>query len=87
MALSFPNHSRSYDAVRGRISFWGHDGALEIPFFLELNALFRLFPRTANNEAGILAAFDAGWNRICEIAGKAYSPGRRTFYVLGEANL
>ena len=87
MALNFPNRSRSYDAIRGRISFWGHDGAIEIPFFLELNALFRLYPRTANTEAGILAAFDAGWSRICEVASKAYSPRHRSFYVLGEANL
>jgi Protein of unknown function (DUF1488) len=81
--LNFPNPSRSYDAAADRISFWGHDGALEIPFFLELNTLFRLYPRTTHTEAGILAAFDAGRTRICEVANKAYSRGRRSFYVLG----
>jgi hypothetical protein len=35
MALNFPNFSRSYDAAANRIRFWGHDGAVEIPFFLE----------------------------------------------------
>jgi hypothetical protein len=66
--LSFPNQSRAYDAATDRIRFWGHDGALEVTFFLQLNALFRLYPRTSNTEAGILAAFDEGWNRICEVA-------------------
>ena len=85
--LNFPNESRTYDAVADRIRFWGHDGALEVPFFLQLNALFRLYPRTSNTEAGILAAFDAGRTRINEIAGKAYSRDRRSFYVLGPEHL
>ena len=28
MALSFPNQSRSFDATRCAVRFWGHDGAL-----------------------------------------------------------
>ena len=85
--LSFPNESRTYDPAADRIRFWGHDGAQEIAFFLQLNALFRLYPRTTNDEAGILAAFDAGRARICEVASKAYSRDRRSFYVLGPENL
>ena len=85
--LNFPNQSRSYDAATDRIRFWGHDGALEITFFLQLNALFRLYPRTSNTEAGILAAFDAGWSRICQVASKAYARDRRSFYILGPESL
>jgi hypothetical protein len=81
--LSFPNQSRSYNVATDRISFWGHDGAVEIPFFLQMATLFRLYPKTSNTEAAILAAFDAGRDRICELAGKAYGRGRRSFYVLG----
>ena len=77
MALSFPNRSRSYDATAGRIRFWGHDGAIEVPFFIHLPALFRLSPRTDNTEAGILAAFDIAWTRICEVAHRGYSRDRR----------
>jgi hypothetical protein len=29
MALSFPNQSRSYDATRRAVRFWGHDSAME----------------------------------------------------------
>ena len=85
--LSFPNQSRTYDAEPDRISFWGHDGALEISFFLERSALLRLYPQTGNSEAAILAAFDAGRSRIHEIASKAYSRGHRSFYILGPENL
>ena len=83
MALSFPNRSRSYDAESDRIRFWGHDGALEIPFFMKVSLLLRLYPRTNNTEAGILAAFDAGWAQIYEVAVRVYSRDQRSFYVLG----
>lgn len=83
MPLSFPNHSRSYDAERRRIRFWGHDDAFEVPFFLEESAIFKISPRTPNVEAGILAAFDAARDRIFAAAGKVYTPRqRRNFYVL-----
>ncbi len=81
--LSFPNESRSYNAGTERISFWGHDGAVEVPFFLQMATLFRLYPKTGNTEAAILAAFDAGRDRIRDLAVKAYARSRRTFYVLG----
>ena len=84
MALAFPNLSRSYDGARRRIRFWGHDDALEIPFFLEESAIFKLFPKTQNTETQILAAFDAARDRVNEIAQRAYVPrARRPFYVLG----
>ena len=82
MSLSFPNLSRSYDPARRRIRFWGHDDALEVPFFLEESAVFRLSPKTRNDEAAILAAFDATRDRINTVAGKVHSSKRRSFYVL-----
>ena len=30
MTLDFPNESRSYDAKRNLVRFWGYDSALEI---------------------------------------------------------
>jgi len=86
MTLSFPNPSRSYDAERGRIRFWGHDDALEVPFFVEEAAIFRLFPRTRNAEQAVLAAFDAARERINEIAGKVYTRNERAFYVLAASD-
>lgn len=83
MPLNFPNLSRSYDAAGNRIRFWGHDGALEIPFFVEVSALLRFFPETPNVENRLLSAFDAVRDRIIEAADKLYSPRhRRAFYVL-----
>jgi hypothetical protein len=38
MALNFPNPSRFYDATRRAVRFWGHDGALEAAFFMNVDA-------------------------------------------------
>jgi len=82
MSLNFPNHSSSYDAVHSRVRFWGADSAMEVAFFLDEEALFRLSPGTQSNEAAILEAFDANRNRIIEVAKRVYS-GRRTHsYIL-----
>ena len=48
MALAFPNRSRSYDDVRHRVRFVGHDGMIEVPFFVETDALVP----AAGGEAG-----------------------------------
>ena len=83
MALGFPNPSRSYDADRHRVRFWGYDNAMEVSFFLEDAALFALYPRTQNAEDGILAAFDAARDRIMEVATKIYAASRRQHaYIL-----
>lgn len=83
MALNFPNLSRSFDAPGNRVRFWGHDDAIEVPFFLEMSGLLRIYPETSYTELGILAAFDAARDRIIEAASKIYSPHhRRSFYVL-----
>ncbi|MGB9389555.1 MAG: DUF1488 family protein, partial [Xanthobacteraceae bacterium] len=34
MTLTFPNQSRSFDATRCAVRFWGHDGAMEASFFV-----------------------------------------------------
>lgn len=83
MSLSFPNTSRSYDPDRHRIRFWGHDSAMEVPFFLEENAIFVLYPKTRPIEAAILEAFDSAREAIFAVAAKAYRPGEhRAFYTL-----
>ena len=61
MTLSFPNRTRSYDETRRRISFVGHDGMFEVPFFIQTDAL----SATARGEAQYLAAFDAARASIC----------------------
>src|ERR1700722_2372282 len=46
MALHFPNASRSYDATRHCVSFWGYDSAFEIAFHLEEKALQQISRET-----------------------------------------
>ena len=81
MALSFPNQSRSFDATRNRVRFWGYDSAIEISFFVEEDALQRLSPAMSGAEAGFLKAFDAARKRIHEVADKVYVRGRKGTYA------
>ena len=72
MRLSFPNPSRSFDATRSRVCFWGYDSSIEVCFFVEVDALKRLCPEMSGAEAGFLNAFDAVRDRIQEVANKVY---------------
>jgi hypothetical protein len=80
MALSFPNQSRSYDATRRAVRFWGHDSAMEASFFVTEDALQRIQPNMRLDEAGLLSAFDLNRNRIYAAAAKVYSRGRKGSY-------
>ena len=84
MKLSFPNPSRSFDASKNRVLFWGYDKTVEISFFVELDALKRLCPEMSSVETGFLQAFDSARTRIYEVADKIYGSGaKRSFaYVL-----
>ena len=82
MALNFPNQSRSYDRRGRRVRFWGHDGAFEICFYVEQEALGHINPNTSRDEAGLLNAFDRNRDRILKVAGKVYSRYRRDAYTL-----
>lgn len=86
MTLNFPNASRSYDARKNLIRFWGHDSALEISFFVEVKALHKLNPQTKDAEAGYLEAFDAVRDRIHETARKVYSRAGQEAYLLAAAD-
>ena len=75
MELNFPNPSRSFDAAKNRVRFWGYDSAIEISFFVEVDALKKLCPEMSNVEAGFLKAFDDARIRIHKVANKAYVRG------------
>jgi hypothetical protein len=57
MAISFPNHSRSYDMTRRAVRFWGYDSAMETSFFVSEEALKRIQPNMRFDEAGLLRAY------------------------------
>jgi hypothetical protein len=86
MALTFPNLSRSYDAVGKRIRFLGYDGMFQISFFIPVEAISRKTPEAATAEADYLASFDAARGSIYGVAHKAYSRGRKNMHVLTSAD-
>lgn len=76
MSLNFPNASRSFEAKKNRVRFWGYDSALEITFFVESALLAKLGPEFGQGEDGALRAFDAMVERIHDAARKAYEGSR-----------
>jgi len=80
--LNFPNESRVFDPTRRAVRFWGHDSAMEWSFFVTEDALNRLQPKMARDEAGLLLAFDANRAAIYAAAVKAYARDRRGSYEL-----
>lgn len=82
MTLSFPNQSRSYDATRCAVRFWGYDRAMETSFFVMVDALRRLQPDAPPNEAALLNAFDLNRDLIYAAAAKAFARGGKGSYDL-----
>ena len=82
MMLNFPNQSRSYDATRRAVRFWGHESAMEWSFFVTEDALKHIRPSTAPDEAGFLSAFDANREKIYAAAAKVHARGRKGSYEL-----
>ena len=81
LSLNFPNLSRSFDATRNTVRFWGYDRAMEISFIVEAGALQRLWPEMGGTEAGILKVFDAARDHVHEVADKVYARGNKGSYA------
>ncbi len=80
--LNFPNRSRVFDPTRRAVQFWGHDSAMEWSFFVSEDALRRLHPAVARDEASLLLAFDNNRAAIYAAATKAFNRKRKGFYEL-----
>ena len=80
--LSFPNRSRSYDATRRAVRFWGHYRSMENSFFVSTEALSRLQPNLKPDEDGFLRAFDNHRDQICAVAARVYAGGPKGSYNL-----
>ncbi len=87
MAVSFPNQSRSYDATRRAVHFWGYDRSMESSFFVTADALMQIQPNLQSDAIGFLRAFDINRERIYAIAAKVYARGRRGSYELNAADV
>jgi hypothetical protein len=82
LMLGFPNLTRSYDSARQAVRFWGHDRSMEAAFIVTADALQRMQPGAARDEAGLLAAFDRHRGVIHLVAAKAYERSRKASYAL-----
>jgi len=86
LTLNFPNLSRSYDARRRAVCFWGYDSALEITFFVEVEALCKLRRESDDLEACHLQSFDDAREEILAAAQKVYARARPGPYLLAAAD-
>lgn len=82
MTLNFLNPSRSYDATRNVVCFWGHESQFEVAFQIDADALNRISSDVRKDEASLLRAFDGNRGQIEKIAGRAFSRKRQGFYRL-----
>lgn len=87
MAINFPNHSRSYDATRHAVRFWGYDRSMESSFFVTADALNRIQPNLGFDASDLLRAFDINRERIYAVAAKVYARGRQDSYELNAADV
>ncbi len=81
-SVAFPNASRSYDATRVAVRFWGYDQSMEVPFFIAAEVLGALQPAMEREPEGCLSAFDAHRARICTVAAQVYERRRSGSYDL-----
>jgi hypothetical protein len=80
MALSFPNNSRSYDATRRAVRFWGYDSAMETSFFVTEEALRHVQPGMTSDQNSALSTFDVNRSLIYATAAKVYARGHKGSY-------
>lgn len=84
--LDFPNPSRTFDLTRRAVRFWGYDSAMEWSFFVTEEALKRLQPNLARDEASLLLAFDTNRAKIYSAAKTAFARKRTGSYELAAAD-
>ena len=82
VALEFPNPSRSYDAARHCVCFWGYDNSREITFLVDDAVIRNLQPGAGSDERSILGAFDQFREKLLEIARKRYVSGPQNRYSI-----
>ena len=87
MTLNFPNSSRSYDATRMGVRFWGHDRSMETAFLVTADALRRIAPGMQSEAADLLRVFDRNRERIHAMAARLYARNGRSAYALVAADV
>ena len=80
--LKFPNPSRSYDAARHCVCFWGYDDSREITFMIDDAMLRNLQPGVGSDERSVLGAFGELREKVLEIANRQYVGGPQNRYSI-----
>ena len=79
MAVAFLNPTRSIDATVNSIRFSGYDGAIEVSFFLKIEALAKICPTLSDVDSEILDAFDLSLKEIHKVAANVYKRNKRKY--------
>ena len=79
MSITFENPTRRFDDSINCMRFSGYDGAIEVSFFLRMEALVKLCPKLNQTEPEILDAFDLRLKKIHKAASKVYSRNKKTY--------
>ena len=87
MPINFPNDSRSYDATRRAVRFWGYDRSMESSFYVTADALKQIQPNLQLDADELLRVFDNNRDRIYATAARVYARGRRGSYDIYAADL
>jgi hypothetical protein len=87
VAIAFPNPSRSYDATRRAVRFWGYDQSMEVSFFITEAALKALGNEALAVGEDLLRVFDLNRARIYAAANKIVGPGKKGSYELHAKDL
>lgn len=82
MTLNFPNPSRTYDASRHCVCFWGYDDSREVTFLVDDAMLTKLNPNMGSGEPALLAAFDRNRDRILGLARDLHQGGPQNRYTI-----
>jgi hypothetical protein len=80
--LRFINPSRAYSKSKRCVSFWGYDGALEVSFHLEEDALDGASTHLAHDETSLLRAFDLDRFRIEKLARSIHARAAARYHWL-----
>ena len=86
MVLNFSNESRSYDATRLAVRFWGYDGSQEVSFFVTEDALRAVAGERIVGGNECLETFDAHRPAISKAATTVYERGRKGSYELARTD-
>lgn len=86
MALAFPNPTRSFDPTVNCVRFSGHDSAIEVSFFVEVDALVKIDPELIQLESEILHAFDTHIEKIQKAATTVYRKNKGKYVCTVSSN-